>query len=82
MSDTHQIKVRIVNIYEDGDEITTEATASVTVPEGEDMTEWAYDELFPLTGTGRTEGNSAYFLTITEFPARPDLVGQEFEFGV
>lgn len=78
------IELRVENHYpEDGDVITTTPTASVTIPrDDDDLDEWAEEQLMPLTGTGRTEGESSYFVEITKFDARPDLVGHEFEFGV
>ena len=72
----------IDNIYEDGDEIVTTETADVPAPEpGQDRDDWAEDYLFPLTGTGRTDGDAAYFLRITECED-PSLVGAEFEWGI
>lgn len=81
MSTWDQIKLHIENYY-DGDVVITEPVAYVTVPDDDDIEDWADDQILPLTGTGRTEGNSAYFVTITEFSARPDLVGRKFEFGI
>jgi hypothetical protein len=72
----------IENIYPDG---TQNAVAAVDVPampsEAEAREEWAYEHLFPMTGTGRTEGNSAYVVTITESDISA-AVGQMFEFGI
>lgn len=72
----------IENIYPDD---TQNTVATVDVPampvEGEARDDWAYDHLFPETGTGRTDGNSAYVVTITESDT-PAAVGQVFEFGI
>lgn len=84
LPETDQIKVEIENYYpEHGDTFTTIEVASVTVPEGpaDDLDEWALDQLYPLTGTGRTKGDSFYTVTVLKFDARPDLVGREFEYG-
>jgi hypothetical protein len=71
----------IKNIYTD---VTQNTAAVVDVPdmpaEGEARDEWAYDHLFPVTGIGRTDGDSAYVVTITESDT-PDAVGLVFEFG-
>jgi hypothetical protein len=77
-----QITIKIDNVYEDGDEVTNVDTVDVVHPEPDvDLDDWAYDELFPLTGTGREEGDAGYFVQITECADRPDLVGREFEWG-
>jgi hypothetical protein len=71
-----------------GDEVvTTEVEVTVPAPppdtDGEDaMREWADEHLYPLTGTGRTEGDAAYFVSIGR-SSRPELMlcGREFEWG-
>lgn len=75
------LTITVDNVY-DGDTITTTSTETVAFPEpGEDLEDWAADELLPFTGTGRPDGD-AYFLTITACAERPDLVGRTFEWGV
>lgn len=75
------IEVTIDNVYDD-ETITNEYMRNVEVPQDdEDLDDWAYDELFPLTGTGREDGEAGYFLKITACSERPDLVGREFEWG-
>lgn len=75
---------RIENHYDDG---PVKSIRKVEVPGPPDLDddeatdEWAYEHLFPLTGTGRTWGDAAYFVRVTEAPDLPALVGREFEWG-
>jgi hypothetical protein len=91
MSDPEQIVLTLVieNHYpEDGDVVQT--TVETTVPEppypphsyAYESDDWEYDHIFCHTGTGRTEGDSAYFVEVTA-SSRPDLipVGTKYEFG-
>lgn len=50
--------------------------------EGPDWGEWDQDHIMPLTGTGRTDGDSWYDVTVTSSD-RPDIlpIGQTFDFG-
>lgn len=77
-----RLVLAIENHYpEDGDVIHT--TATVYVPErepDEDESDWEYEHIFPATGTGRTEGDSAHFVTVTDADD-PAWLGREFEFG-
>lgn len=77
----HHIEVKVENVYPDGT-VRTNAEAEVPLPPLQDLDEWAEEHLMPLTGTGRTEGDAGYFLTITKFDARPELVGTEYEWGI
>lgn len=79
-----KIELKIDNIYEDGEEITTRAGTDVPAPgEGEELLDaWAEEHLLPLTGTGKAEGDAGYFVTITACDERPDLVGREFAYGI
>lgn len=81
------LTLQIDNIYEDGDEVRT--TATVTVPAPPDPSDesayedWAYDHIFAATGTGKTEGDSGYFVEVTETSDPATVpVGTEFEFGL
>lgn len=77
------IELTIDNIYEDGDTVTTHVVAEIEEPPAEDTDEWEdweQDNIFPHTGTGKTEGDSAYFVKVTACDD-PSLVGREFEFG-
>ena len=82
---TIKLRATFENIYEDGEEVTNVYDLDVPEPEvglNEDQwEEWAYDNLFPWTGTGREDGDAGYFVTIDQCEARPDLVGKEFEWG-
>lgn len=79
----------IDNVYDDDEQganiITNEYDVEVEAPEVEDqaddLEEWAYETIFPHTGTGREHGEAAYFAKITACTERPDLVGREFEWG-
>ena len=78
------IKVKIDNIYEDGENVVVEAEADVPKPwaeEGSDAhSEWEEFFIFPLTGTGQEEGDAGYFVEVLE-SSDPDAipVGTEWE---
>ncbi|AXH70276.1 hypothetical protein SEA_HAIZUM_72 [Streptomyces phage Haizum] len=79
---TATIKLRIDNAYEDGSEIETEAVTTVPLPypdDADEQTDWAYEHIFPETGTGRTDGAAYYEAEIVESTA-PELLGKTFEF--
>lgn len=84
--DEIELELYIENYY-DGDMVVTTPTARVPSPAGlseDELEDWADDNLFEHTGTGQTEGNSAYTVKITAADpadAVPGLVGREFEFG-
>lgn len=78
------VGLEIRNHYADGTLITT-VVNGVTVEkpwdfDDDELADWAMQELFEFTGTGRPEGDSAYDITIT---ASNDhrLVGKTFEIG-
>lgn len=76
------VSLSIANIYPD-EIITTTADETVPAPEAfddETLEEWAADELLEFTGTGRTEGDSSYEITIVA-STEAQLVGRTFEFG-
>lgn len=84
------VTLKIDNAYEDGDVIETTVRTEVPEPpteanfEGDSLDEayqdWAYDNIFCHTGTGRTEGDSAYFVKCIE-SSDPTMVGAEWEWG-
>lgn len=75
------LKLRITNVYDDGQEIVTNEVLEVDPPlDADDVEEWAWDHIWPHTGTGRTDGDAAYFATVTDSDD-PAWVGREFEFG-
>ena len=80
-----EVTMVIDNVYELYGTIQTTVTVTVPKPpaaEGtEDYDEWAYDHLYCETGTGREDGDSAYFAEITA-SSDPALVGRKFEWGV
>lgn len=79
------LRVRIDNVYPDG---TVRKTMWLLVPpppagyDEDTLNEWAEDELYEFTGTGRTEGDAGYFLTILQCESDPALVDTEFEWGI
>lgn len=77
------IDLSIQNIYPD--EVVTTTVTGLTVPAPDDydtetLDAWAQQHLFEHTGTGRTDGESGYDITIT---ASTDsrLLRRTFEFG-
>lgn len=74
------VECQIDNVYPDGT-VSTTVEAQVAEP-WSDREDWADEVLLPLTGTGRTEGDAGYFLTITRCDEVPELVGEHFEWGV
>ena len=82
---TVTLTLRIDNYYEGGDKVITTPTVTVPAPPPEsdedEYEDWADEHIMAATGTGRTEGDSSYFVKITE-STDPTLVGREFEWGV
>lgn len=78
----------IENHY-DGDIVHTSKYVSVPPPplhpedEEDEVDEWEQTWIYPHTGTGRTSGNSAYFVTVVGSD-NPELIplGTEYEFGL
>ena len=63
------VTLEIDNIY-DGDTIQTTVQTSLPPPpsldhDSEEYSDWEYDYIFTHTGTGRTSGDSGYFVTVT-----------------
>lgn len=83
---SEQTIVKLVDVY-DGEELPPRyEPVAVPPPESwqyddEGLEDWAYDNIFVLTGTGQPHEESAYFAVITECPSAPELVGREFEWG-
>lgn len=87
------VSLKIDNVYEDGETIT-QTLFDIEVPdaptEPDEHEEWAEENLYPLTGTGRYAGNEAgeettpdagYFVEIIA-AGHPALVGRTYEWGV
>lgn len=80
------ISLEIENRYEFGGMVVTHVTDEpITGPptldeEAEAYGQWAYDAIYPFTGTGRPSGKSWYDVTVTAC-TKPELVGRTFEFG-
>lgn len=90
MTEKITVVLKIENHYpeEEGDPIMTAWSGEIDPPPdnvavgSEGWDDWAYDEIFPYTGTGQTEGNSAYFVEVTGSSDPEKLpVGTEFEWG-
>jgi hypothetical protein len=83
---TIRLTVKVTNIYPDTKPVREERQVVIPRPrdvaDEEGMETWAYAHLFPLTGTGRTEGEGGYFVKITESPDLPILEGSEFDWGI
>lgn len=74
------ISATITNTYETGKDILTYVEkVDVAELDGNEF-DWAYDNLFPLTGTGRTEGDAWYDVLITD-SSNEELIGRTFYFG-
>lgn len=79
---TVRVVIAIENIYPDTIEKTSAVVIAPPVPEeGDARDDWAYDHLFPATGTGRVDGDSCYVVTVVECDV-PEVVGLMFEFGL
>jgi hypothetical protein len=81
-----QLSIKIENVYEDGEEITEHKTLDVPVPptfviDDEAHQDWAYDHIFTETGTGKTEGDAAYFVEVTASD-EPAMMGNKYEWGI
>lgn len=89
-----KIGIRICNVYEDGDTSVVDKVVDVPAPKhalgSDEHEDWAYDHLYPETGTGRFAGNEAgetstpdagYFVEVTQCDEDPTMVGNEYEWG-
>lgn len=79
--------LKIENTYENYDDVTTYAVATVPAPPAEDdedeYDEWKMTHIIdPYTGVGHTDGDSWYDVDVVESSA-PDLipVGTKYDFG-
>ena len=82
--ETITISLAIENRYDDGTMIPTQVAGAVVPapPTGDEdaLQAWAYEHIHPLTGTGRTHGDSWYDVTVTAC-SDPSLIGETYEFG-
>lgn len=89
------LKLEIENVYEDGEEVTTHVEADVPAPslppwvdtlsdeEEDERNEWEQEHIFPVTGTGKVEGDSAYFVEVLGSSDEALIpVGTKWEFGL
>lgn len=77
-----KVKIKVDNVYDNGT-ITETKEVEIPLPPdqlGDDYDEWAYDNLFCHTGTGRTHGEAGYFVEVLESELA-SLVGEKFEWG-
>ncbi|MFD2024125.1 MULTISPECIES: hypothetical protein [Promicromonospora] len=80
---TITVDLTIDNFYPGETVQTFVLSAVVGAPESfveDELQDWATDELFEFTGTGRTHGDSSYDVTITG-SSEAALLGRSFEFG-
>lgn len=75
-----KVTVKFTDVY-DGAEYPRTQTVDVPDPAG-DLEDWAYDNLFPLTGDCRPHDEAGYFAEIIDCEEYGDLVGREFPGGV
>jgi hypothetical protein len=81
---TLDLTLHVENTYADGDVVITCPATTVPAPTPQDwddnLTDWAAEHLEPLTGTGRTHGDSWYDVRVLAC-TDDRLVGRTFEFG-
>jgi hypothetical protein len=78
---TVTVDLTIENIYPDAVIQTLVHNEPVPVPtslDRDELDEWAMEHLFPVTGTGREDGDSSYTIRVTR-SSDQQLVGQVFE---
>lgn len=82
---TVTVTLHIENHYEFYATVVTTPTITIPCPpdqaDEQAYDDWAYAHIFSATGTGRCDGDSWYFVTITASTA-PGLIGRTFEFGL
>ena len=79
------ISLAIENRYDDGSMIPTSVTDAVIPAPPPDTDEeatsaWEWEHILPFTGTGRTDGDSWYDVTVTAC-SDPTMIGKTYEFG-
>jgi len=81
---TVTLTLMIENHYEFYPTVLTTATVTIPAPPnpGDEAAydEWAYDHIYPQTGTGHEDGDSWYFVDVIE-STDPTLLRHRFEFG-
>lgn len=77
-----KMSVKFTDVYDGVEYPRTEEIDVAAPPESDDLDDWAYNNLFPHTGTGRDHEESGYFAEIVDCPERAALVGREFEWGI
>ena len=80
---TITVDLTIDNFYSGETVQTFVLSAVVEAPESfveDELQDWAVDELFEFTGTGRPDGDSSYDVTVTG-SSKAALLGRTFEFG-
>ncbi|MEZ5210754.1 hypothetical protein MYK68_05060 [Gordonia sp. PP30] len=78
--------IRFTNVYDGRVHVHDEEVDLAEPPsdvDDHDLSDWAADEIFPLTGDGKSAGKEAgYFAEVIQCPNRPELVGIEFSWGI
>jgi hypothetical protein len=77
-----QLTVLFTDVYDGHEHTRTETFDAPAPPDLEDLDEWADEHLRPRTGDGRNHHEAGYFAEITTCDEIPDLVGEEFDWGV
>lgn len=79
------LTVEFTDVYDGEEYVRTEDVYAPAPTAGDDLDEWAEENLFPLTGTGREHGEAAYFVKVLSAPCLdpnvPDLTGKTWEWG-
>lgn len=78
--------VKIESYYENGEEFESVVDVDLEDPgkDLDDLDDWAYDELYTLTGVGPEYShlNAGYSAEILKCDTTPSLVGRKFEWGI
>jgi hypothetical protein len=79
------ISLAIENRYEDGSMIPTsvvDAVIPAPPPDTDDeaISAWEWEHIYQFTGTGNTDGDSWYDVTVTAC-SDPTMIGKTYDFG-
>lgn len=77
-----KLTVEFTDVYDGSEYKRTETFNAPNPGAGDDIDDWAYDNIYSRTGDGREHDDAGYFATIKACSERADLVGREFEWGV
>ena len=78
-----RMTVKFSDVYDGEEHVRTEDLDVKSPAAGEDLEDWALNNIYPHTGDGNAVDKDAGYCTeITACGERPELVGEEFEWGV